>query len=140
MAQFQWQDSFNTGIATVDAQHRKLVEMINQLDRRNLSRAPGNTIKDVLVALVAYTQEHFADEERHMEEIGYANLGQHKALHKSFTSKIIAVLLDLKDDKTIDPRELRTFLTTWFISHILNEDKKMAVFPTEHPTANAPAR
>jgi len=126
MAQFQWQDSFNTGITVVDTQHRKLVGMINLLDRTAVTRAPEGTLKDVLVSLVAYTREHFADEERYMEQIGYAHLEQHRALHRGFTNKIVAVLIDLKEEKNFDPQELRTFLTSWFIRHILTEDKKLA--------------
>src|SRR5690606_11788702 len=53
-----WQEDLETGIDVIDTQHRRIVEMINQLD---LARRSGvqATVVEVLDELVDYTLSHF---------------------------------------------------------------------------------
>ncbi|PKM35580.1 MAG: hemerythrin, partial [Gammaproteobacteria bacterium HGW-Gammaproteobacteria-10] len=53
-----WNDSLKLGIANVDDQHRRLLELINRLDEAvALGHAP-DTITELLDDLIDYTRYH----------------------------------------------------------------------------------
>ena len=53
---------------------------------------------------------------------------QHKVLPKEVVSSVVAILVDLKEGKEMDPLELKFFLEKWLIEHILEEDKKIGMY------------
>lgn len=121
----EWYDSYNIGVDEIDRQHRELVHMISRLQ---VTLADGDIKQEVgnaLRFLVDYTKRHFADEERIMESINYAELPRHKELHKKFVNDVVLILMDLKKGKAVDPLVFIDFLTDWLINHIRYEDKKI---------------
>lgn len=58
-----WDNNFNTGLAEIDAQHRKLVEIINQLAASFAFDASTINLSTVFDELIAYTHYHFSAEE-----------------------------------------------------------------------------
>ena len=87
MAYLVWQEDLNTGIQVIDTQHKRIVEMINQLhdaqaqhDRALL----GNVIEE----LVDYTLSHFAFEETLLEDSGYQFTRAHKKVHELFIKRV----------------------------------------------------
>ena len=87
MALLLWQDNLNTGIQVIDDQHRRIVEMINQL---HAAQTGGSqlVVAEVIDELVDYTLSHFAFEEELMEEAGYPFCAAHKRVHEVFTKRV----------------------------------------------------
>ncbi len=54
-----WNESFETGLPEIDAQHKKLVELINQLARDWSSLADLEKLNVIFNELTAYAHYHF---------------------------------------------------------------------------------
>jgi hemerythrin len=65
-ATFVWDDSCVVGRRVIDAQHMRLVAMINNLHDATLFGGGQKKISRTLDDLLGYTQAHFAVEERLM--------------------------------------------------------------------------
>jgi len=52
----------------------------------------------------------------------------HIRQHRSFSAKMVAVRNDIKAGILISREDLQSFLNNWLINHILNTDKRLAVF------------
>jgi len=128
MQAFVWNKRFETGIASVDEQHRRLVEIVNQMGEVLIDGSSTEaSINDVFATLAEYAQFHFADEERLMAEAslhqGSADL--HQQHHRQFVAQLTTMWKGRAD--LVNPAEvLQGFLASWLAFHILEEDQSMA--------------
>jgi hemerythrin-like metal-binding protein len=60
---FAWDQSFAVGIPHVDAQHKQLFGIVNELHQAMKSGQSKSVVGQTLEKLVAYTVTHFKDEE-----------------------------------------------------------------------------
>ena len=67
MAFFNWEDRFSVGIAEIDMQHQKLVQMLNELYDAMKAGKGNDVLGKVLNGMIQYTASHFATEERYMK-------------------------------------------------------------------------
>ncbi len=121
MAPLEWRDSFSVGNAHLDEQHKGLIALINLIDDANLTGPVLDQLQD-------YVDEHFRDEERLMEEAGYAGLPAHREQHAAFREwletsqqaqrrgEVAALLRD----------GMQAYLKNWLVNHILVSDKDYA--------------
>jgi len=115
-----WQDSLNTGISVIDAQHRRIVEFINQLhDARKTE--DRQHIGDVIDGLVDYTVSHFAFEEALMEDAGYEFVRGHRKVHELFIRRVAQFQTKFKAGEDV-AEGLHRLLSRWLFGHIRNED------------------
>jgi len=87
MTYWAWDSSLETGIETIDNQHRQIIGYINDL---YTAHKGGNTdqITKVLMGLLNYTATHFTFEEKLLEKIGYPLTDSHKKIHANFISDV----------------------------------------------------
>lgn len=129
-----WKEEYELGVYEIDNQHKKLVEVINNFknsipDSTTDSRAEmGN----VLAYLMNYTKFHFEAEEQIMEKINYPDLVNHRIKHKNLISKIMAVLIKIKNKESYTPIEFYYFLMSWLNDHILHEDSLIKNYVINH--------
>lgn len=124
MALFIWNDSYKTGINTIDTQHKKLVDLINELHDA-MTKGQGNqALGKILNELVNYTVTHFSTEERLMKQAGYADFDAHKKIHDEFTAQVRAMQQDLVSGRKMMSLQVSTFLKDWLSGHILGTDRK----------------
>jgi len=127
MAHIQWKERYNINYKEVDAQHRQLLDIMNQLMDLIESKRPPDELSVIFHRLCAYALDHFTLEERYLEACAYPDLAQEKDDHGFFVGKILA--FNERYDPT-DPellREIFQFLKTWYLGHILRTD--MAYVP-----------
>lgn len=122
-----WQTRYETGISAVDGDHRRLVDLINQLDSLLEGGGELGRVGGVIDALVDYADYHFAREEAMMAEAGYDGSELHAESHAHFGE----FLGGLVGNCMLEPsREtavrIRDFLSGWLVDHILLEDMKFA--------------
>lgn len=121
---FVWNDSYKTGIEIVDSQHKKLVDLINEL-YSSMGKGQGNqAMGRILDELVRYTITHFSAEERLLEMAGYPDLAAHRKIHDDFTNRVKQMQRDLASGKFVMSVSLANFLKEWLSGHILGTDKK----------------
>lgn len=123
-----WKKEYNVGVESIDNQHKKLVNIINELKEGVDQSKQGEVLKDILPRLVNYTKVHFSDEEKIMEKAGYPELHLHKAQHKILINQVIEVLENLKSGKSNVSEDLFEFLKHWLIKHVLDHDKEFGYY------------
>jgi hemerythrin len=85
MSYLHWSSDLDTGIESIDQQHRRIVDYLNELSNAN-SAGDMAVTNHVLNELVDYTVTHFAFEEELQEKAGYPFLRAHKRVHEIFTT------------------------------------------------------
>lgn len=126
---FVWNRSLLTGLETVDNQHQRLVELINDVGELAMS---GQQIgREHFLAthdeLLDYARFHFADEERQMEAVGLDPefIRSHKAAHRAFVSKARQMGETAVEDSG-KMHDLLYYLVRWLAYHICGIDQQMA--------------
>ena len=131
MAVIKWRDSYNTGIDTVDEEHKKLVDLIEAMYTSIRDKEPKEAVEKVLTEIVEYTQIHFNNEEALMEEKEYPALEAHKTEHQSLIDEVGEYKERLLADFPDGRQELYRFLREWLVSHIMDSDKAFGVYASE---------
>lgn len=126
---FPWDDNFNTGLATVDLQHRKLVDLLNKLASHVAFRADLNQLNTVFDELSAYTVYHFETEEAiwHQYFADDAYEIKHRATHAHFVDEVLRLKAE-QNSRSLEQvaEDALGFLARWLASHILETDRSMA--------------
>lgn len=123
MVMIKWDDSLRTGISRVDAQHRTLVDIINEAYEALTAERTESFMLDVVNKLREYTRQHFATEESLMEQYGYPAIAEHKSEHSYFTQKTQELEATCRSGEYAGPAEVLGFLTVWLTRHIKGTDK-----------------
>lgn len=125
--EMEWNKHFNIGVNSIDNAHRKLFSIVRRLvhlstDENNGPWACAEGIK----YFKNYTAEHFADEERYMQSIGYKGYEIHKHLHDDMRYKTIPALEKDLTKSDYSQESIHHFLGIcigWLTTHILIEDR-----------------
>ncbi len=124
-----WNDTFSVGVAEMDAQHRKLFILINQLDECHAARDEATSAKfhDVLSGMFDYTQVHFKAEEDYLQRIGYPQLPAHEKEHAAFVEKMTTYSISALHG-VLDCEGSYHYMREWLLSHILKSDMQYRRF------------
>ena len=128
MSFFVWREEFETGINEVDRQHRRLVELIDELYTAMSQGRGKDVLGKVLSELIKYTKTHFAYEEYLMNIHQYPELMAHKMEHKRLTDRVIDFERNFEQGNTGITVNLMDFLKGWLSNHILKTDQRYAPF------------
>ncbi|MBP9943294.1 MAG: hemerythrin family protein [Desulfomicrobium sp.] len=120
-----WDQSFETNIPEIDAQHQRLVEIIGAL-ADGIGCASMSDLQTVLAQLKEYAQYHFQAEETIMEASGYADLEAHRDEHMAFVDQLQLFDLDIILASEGLAWDMYHFLIGWLTNHILVVDKKFS--------------
>jgi hemerythrin len=123
MALIDWTDDYATGIAAIDEQHRRLVDIVNKFEEAARKGRGSRIMSEILNDLVGYTAEHFAYEERLLAEAGYPGLKHHQSQHRQLLQKVERYQFDFQQAGRRVTHEAQELLKYWLTSHILREDK-----------------
>ena len=129
-----WKDFYSVNDPSLDAQHRQIIESINELYDAWESPEAAAATKRVLERLVQYTHTHFDHEEKVMREVGYpeSEFEAHKALHDAMRQRTIGLRTNLT---LVTARDVLVFLKDWWLNHIQGEDKKYAGYMQLQPAS-----
>ncbi|ADE12599.1 bacteriohemerythrin [Sideroxydans lithotrophicus] len=121
MAYMEWTRDLESGIPVIDAQHKRIIEFINELDD---ACQTGNTeeTSHVMEGLLNYTVTHFEFEEDLQEKAGYPFLKAHQRIHEIFMKKVSDIRGRAAKGEDVAPELLR-LLKGWLASHIKGEDR-----------------
>ncbi|HYH37038.1 MAG TPA: hemerythrin domain-containing protein [Azospirillum sp.] len=118
-----WAIGFETGVEPIDAQHRELAELVNELHRL----AGGVHAKADALALLErmhlHVRAHFEVEERLLRAASPTRCLSHAASHKLMESQFLAVRDQVVADVVDLEVAVRDFLRFWLMDHILVCDR-----------------
>ena len=120
----EWKSDYSVGIASIDKQHRKLIELINSLQTAVDYSTGEEFERKALDELVDYTKTHFKYEEGLMEQNDYPDFESHRDSHARMIAKVDQVLEAYQRDQEDAMQQALDFLKDWLINHINGTDKQ----------------
>lgn len=126
MANLVWEEKYSVGIKEVDQQHKRLIQMISDLQEALVAERGQQALSDIVGRMLAYAAHHFSAEELLMEQHGYALYAEHKREHETFTTKAQELRQRVDGRGFVLSLEVLRFLRDWLMNHILVNDKKYA--------------
>jgi len=140
MALIKWDPSFSVGVSALDADHRNLASLINEINAACRQRLGRETISSLLGRLRSHITDHFAREEALMERLGYPGYADHWNHHVD-TNAALQRIFELGasiDDLSVQ-HDMLVFLKAWFTNHVLGADQKLRGFFIAQGVADVPA-
>ncbi|MBT8099125.1 MAG: bacteriohemerythrin [Gammaproteobacteria bacterium] len=125
MSLIEWKDEYNTGIASVDHEHRELIELINALHDSMRSDPTRDKTVEALGEIYAQISAHFALEERIMQERHYRAFDEHKLDHETLLDELLDIMDSIDEDGHFSTSELSLDLDRWFSDHFRTHDAKL---------------
>lgn len=114
-----WNVEYFLGIPEMDAEHCRIIEMINRLDEAKNRPDALPTAWRIVNELANYISLHFTHEESLMERSGYPDLPSHREAHRAFEERVE----DLRSRANLENGEVRALLQQWLEEHILKIDR-----------------
>jgi len=132
MALFEWREEYSVNVDEIDQQHKKLIQMINDLHTAMKEKKAKDVIEDVLKRMESYVEEHFNTEEKYFDKFDYPEAEEHIQEHDQFVEKVEEFIEDYMDGKMMLSMKLINFLKDWLTNHIKGTDQKYSEFFNEH--------
>ncbi|MFZ0694650.1 MAG: hemerythrin domain-containing protein [Alphaproteobacteria bacterium] len=80
MIKLEWSPTFEIGVEKIDAAHRRLFDMANEI-REAIEKQDRALWRARVQAFIDESEKHFAEEEQYLADVGYAEAEDHKAYH-----------------------------------------------------------
>lgn len=130
-----WRSEWSIGIATLDDDHRALIEALMDICLRFCPEsgaaaagyAGSGSLLDALDALGEQVRDHFHREEAFMRAIGYERLGEHVREHAVLMAELKDMLLGWREqDIEVFDEPTHEAVHHWLLEHILGADRTFA--------------
>lgn len=121
-----WNEDLRTGDDQIDHQHMYLIEQTNRLYELAANGVSPDECERIVTKLLKYVQKHFSAEENLMGELAYPGVSEHRQAHQSFTAKVNAYYVRIKNGETLTPETVKYLLADWFENHIRKYDLDLA--------------
>lgn len=123
----KWDQTLELGHEAMDAEHRQLVALVDQLADSIVEERGKEAYDALLDDLIAHTKAHFATEERLMAASSYPNAELHRLEHATLIKDALGYRA--KFDASGKPSvSLIYFFDQWLSRHILSSDRELANF------------
>lgn len=127
MAYFEWADDLVIDNGPIDVDHKKLVDLVNDLHTATSEGRGQEVIEHIMHELIRYTKEHLEREEQLMASIQFPNLERHKVGHAHFANKLNELQAKYDQGSLTVASQLSTVLRDWLSLHIRRSDKEIKV-------------
>lgn len=119
-----WDNSFRVNIDSIDEQHKKIMEMINDLHDSITEGAARRNLNEALVRLSVYMVKHFVYEENLFKKHNYKYQKEHKKDHDELAESITEFHKWNMNGKCKLVSDQVEFFKNKMHDHILNYDQK----------------
>ena len=124
MVRVEWQREWESGVAIIDAEHREMVRIGNELLNLSLSSTSGQDLVARLDALLSHIERHFADEEEILARSGYHGYESHRAIHEALLSDAAALRESFAAGHVSSAILFNLLVNKIILEHMLSEDMK----------------
>jgi len=137
MTAIEWKSIYETGIDTIDSDHRTLVGMVNELDATlttgRLADAPA-----LLSRMRDFFGEHCLREEEAMRAARSSSLAARQEEHRQANVRLAQLIRYVESDTTGEViKAVVHYLGRWFVDHVIGKDLHLGARPI---TAGAAGR
>ncbi|MDD3762427.1 MAG: bacteriohemerythrin [Nevskiales bacterium] len=133
MSFVQWSPELDVGDPKMNAQHQRLIDIINRFHDVLQQQAPLPELVAVFTEVVDFAKEHFRDEETLMQAHGYPGLDEHLEIHHRFVARVTELLLQLRSGQRQVAADALNFLTDWLTDHIKGTDRQYRPYVAPDP-------
>ncbi|MDQ2106046.1 hemerythrin domain-containing protein [Azospirillum isscasi] len=130
-----WDSAFDVGVGPLDAQHRQLAELMNELDAMSRQGAPVRESLDLLGMLHDHVHAHFAMEEGVLRRVAPSRFVSHRNHHRMLEGQFARIRQQVENGRLDSGVVVRGFLRFWLMDHVLGSDR-----PTFAEAAGATGR
>ena len=121
----EWYGELSVCIPEIDAEHRRFIDLINDLNEAIVARMDVEVIKRCMQALLNDAAVHFAHEQALFKEWGYPAAAEHAERHAQMTQALHEIMGRFKRGGTeYEWIEAGLEVKQALISHLINEDMK----------------
>lgn|GEM_PF-6002734 len=132
-----WHKHYECGHPRLDAQHRTLFEMANNLLDSVINRQPGEAIAMLIEQLITEAKAHFTEEEAFLKRIDYPGLSHHVQQHDALVDKADG-LMNLFAKGLFPIGDVFSFLAYDLVAiHMLSEDRPFFSYMPNPPVTTA---
>jgi len=117
-----WSDLMSVKNGRMDADHKQLVRLINELYSAMWLDQAHTVIQACLDGLKQYVQYHFQAEEELMAKASYPGLKAHQAAHRSFIDTVADMEKRWQDGDAEVSEQMMDLLQGWLVDHIMKVD------------------
>lgn len=130
-----WNKEFSVGDATIDEQHKRLLESLERLVLALEENDIESEIEKTIKFLEKYITEHLEYEEVYMKNHGFPDIEQHIGLHDGFRKKFQYFRNRIDNDGIYEGlgEDVREYMEEWWVLHILHDDKLYRKHIDRHP-------
>ena len=122
--EIKWSDELATGHGDIDADHQKLIGIINHLATL-IQSEDIEQIGDILCELTEYVTIHFGREEFIMQAVRYPQSESHQMAHCEFFAKLTKFVYLYETGEAGLGQDILDYLGEWLKAHEANEDKAL---------------
>jgi hemerythrin-like metal-binding protein len=119
-------DNLKFGVATIDRQHRRMVQIVNHLLTAVIDGALGEAEDHLLDELVRLAAHNFRTEEEWMRRCNYENGTRHAESHAHLLQELVALRDGLFTRHEHLNRKVVFFIRRWLEQHLLHSDRELA--------------
>lgn len=122
-----WNASLETGNTVVDNDHKVLISQINALGDALKAGTAQDQLAQMIGFLNTYTREHFAREEKIMDDVKCPTTGQNCTAHKALVAKLDrwVAKLNAGGPSTALVLEVYKESSDWLRNHIVGIDSHL---------------
>jgi hemerythrin-like metal-binding protein len=128
MGRFKWTSVHSVYLPEIDAEHRALFNLVEELQKELGRAAELSTLRPSLVELTASFDAHFKHEERIMKAARYSAYGWHKKQHDAVRWRVRRLVKRIDAGQPVAADELLQFLTEWLQTHTQVSDRMMGAY------------
>ncbi|MCM1223106.1 MAG: hypothetical protein NC548_52510, partial [Lachnospiraceae bacterium] len=111
-----WSEEFSIKNQHLDEQHKAFLDLL--VDTlgfvKGITPDKAQELESRMNLAIESAKEHFNDEEKYMQHIGYPFLNQHKTRHRELISNLSMLLMDIEDVEN-SAREFYGCLHNWLL-------------------------
>ena len=96
MSLFKWSSDYSVYLPEIDAEHRAIFRLGDELHRAVLAGAKPGQLKPIVMNLLEAEEQHFRHEERLMSAMHYSGFAWHKKQHDTARKRTKALVKDIE--------------------------------------------
>ncbi len=126
MQAIPWDPALETGDPTIDAQHKELFALVNELRDAAVEGRANEAVGEVLMRLMRYVDTHFAEEQLLMAKTRYPveEFVAHIEAHRALTARASEIVESQARGELTTVLPVAEFLVEWLRTHIRQVDKR----------------
>jgi len=126
LIQIVWKSAIETGHPVIDAQHRRLFRMANEVINAVVADKDKAELIPQLEELIEHIESHFRTEESILSEIAHPLFEMHRALHRGLLTRAHALFQQFQHNQIPSGDFVGFIAYDLILNHIAKDDQRFA--------------